>query len=394
MKKLFKKDGLVEKGQDLLKNEDPIQSKMSAEKLRLQISQDAKKLNKSDFAKKYSSLSESDKKMLNVSKEDNVQDIYKTANDFWDEKAIQNKITGYQGLYEKQQTEKVTLQKAQEAEKAKQQELYNTSKGYIDQYNSLKGSIQNKYKYNPDEKMADPMQAYREGVIKEAEERIKNKKDVKVPGNPNDENTCISGTCTLAANQGVDFSKLIGKGLAIKDKEGRPIPVQNKAFYDNLDKTGYTEVQKDQIQPGDFVQYDDVKTGNPLHMEMFLGKEKLDNGKEYNKLFNNYSLSNYNDEEDAGQSYREFKQDNTVYNPEGEKSFSNMRVLRIKPETAEAAYIKLHPEYATQLQGKKSFESSEDYKNYTDLSNKVENLKKTNPDLYAKITSDQTTAKK
>lgn len=393
MATLLNKGGLTEQAEKLTKDGDPITDRISAEKLRLQIAKDSKSLNKNDFEKKYSSLTELQKKSLNLSKEDTAKDIFQTANDFWDEKAITNKITGFESLSTKQQAEKVALQKAQEVEKTKQQELYNTSKGYVDQYNKLKETAKTKYGYDPNQALADPIKSYREGIIKEAEERIKNKKDVKVPGNPDNENTCISGVCTLAANQGVDFSKLMGKGLAIKDKEGRPIPIQNKAFYENLDKTGYSEVSKDQIQPGDFVQYDDNK-GVPDHMEIYMGKTKSNDNKEYNRLFNNYSLSNYNNEPNAGQSYREFKSDNTVYNTQGEKGFDNMRVLRINPETAEAAYIKSHPEYAKQIEGKKSFESSEDYKNYSDLSNKIETLKKTNPELYSKISVSSIETKK
>jgi hypothetical protein len=65
-------------------------------------------------------------------------------------------------------------------------------------------------------------------------------------------------------------------------------------------------------------------------------------------------------------------------------------VLRLKPEAAEAAYIKLHPEYAQQLEGQKSFESSEDFKNYTAANEKIEALKTSNPDLYKKLTTTTT----
>ena len=154
MKNLLNKGGLKQQAEKLIKDGDPIEDKILAEKLKLQIWQDSKKLNKKEFEKKYSSLTELQKKSLNISKDDNAQDIYQTANDFWDEKAIQNNISRYQSVFDKEKLDKL-----------KQQELYNASKNDINEFNKLKNIIKEKYKYSPGDKIADPIQEYRKGVF-------------------------------------------------------------------------------------------------------------------------------------------------------------------------------------------------------------------------------------
>lgn len=383
---------------DTQKNGDPTEDKIKAAKLQLQMSQDYKKLNKKDFKTKYASINPDDKKLLGI-KDD--EDLNSLMNDLKDgagvfiegEEGLQNDINKYTKQYETIKSNKIKQEQEQEQERVKQEQLFNTSKTDLENYNKLKGTIKDKYKYdvNSNIKPVNTLDAYRKGVVNEAEERIKTRKDVKVPGQPKNTMTCISGTCTLAANQGVDFSKMAGaKGQGVRDEKGRVIPTQNAAFLQNLDLTGYEEIPIDQRQPGDFIQYDD-ESGKPVHMEAYLGKEYNDQRKEMqDRMFNNYSLTNdTNPELRAGESFRTFK-NGSDYMINGKLGHKTDRAFRLKQDAADAAYAKLHPEYGEQLAAKKSFESSDDFKNYTELNNKIESLKKTNPDLYKKLTTTPT----
>lgn len=389
-------------GENTQKNGDPTEDAIKAAKLKIQMLQDFKNLGKKGFAEKYAGITDEQKKIIGYGKGYTIQEItedFKGASKDWgDEKTISASIPDLEKKYEAEKIvkgkklEEEALQKTkQDAEKLKQDQEFNTYKTDIDNLNKLKGDVKTKYKYDMSQQPVNTMEAYRKGFISEAEERIKNRKDVKVPGQPNNEMTCISGVCTLAANQGVDFSKMAGAGQGLRDEKGRIIPAQNKAFLDNLDKTGYEEIPIDQIQPSDLVQYDSDE-GRPVHMEAYLGKEYDPSRKvTANRLFNNYDLTNAEEGDDRiGESFRIFNPDGSDTNLDKEVLHKKHRAFRIKQETADAAYAKLHPEYAEQLAGKKNFESSEDFKNYTALNDKIEALKTSNPDLYKRLTTTAT----
>lgn len=377
------------------KNGDPTEDAIKAAKLKIQMLQDFKKLGKQGFAEKYAGITDEQKKYIGYGKGYTIQEItedFKSASKDWgDEKTISATLPELEKKYETQKAERLKQEETQKAEKLKQEQEFNTYKTDIDNFNKLKSTVKEKYKYDTDQKPVDFRQAYNEGVIKEANERIKTKNDVKVPGMPDEKNTCISGTCTLAANQGVSFNKMSGN----KDSQGRVIPINNQLFYNQLANSGYEEIPYEQRAPGDFVQYDD-ESGKKEHMEILLDRNQKTG---VDRNYNNYSLSNYNKPGESfktpGESFRKLvkKPDGTIeaVNTEaGFDPFPNSRILRIKDETAKAAYLKLHPEYAQQLEGQKAFETSDDFKSYTALNDKIEALKKSNPDLYKKLTTTTT----
>lgn len=379
-------------------NGDPIEDKIKAAKLKIQMLQDFNKLGKKGFAEKYAGITDEEKKLIGYGKGYNIteitEDFKNSSADWGDEKTISASLPELEKKYETQKAEKLKQEETQKAEKLKQEQEYNTYKTDIDNLNKLKSTVKEKYKYdiNSNVKPVNTLDAYRQGVIKEAEERIATGADVKVPGQPKNTMTCISGTCTLAANQGVDFSKMAGaQGQGVRDDKGRIIPTQNAAFLKNLDLTGYEEIPIDQRQPGDFIQYDD-ESGKPVHMEAYLGKEfNEDANLMEDRLFNNYSLTNEtNPELRKGESFRTFKNGADYKTGGTEIGHKSNRAFRLKQDAADAAYSKLHPEYAEQVKNKKSFESSEDFKSYTALNDKIEGLKTSNPDLYKRLTTTAT----
>jgi hypothetical protein len=172
-------------------------------------------------------------------------------------------------------------------------------------------------------------------MIKEGTERTAKGKDgsIKVYGNPTNQNTCAAGVCTIAANAGVDFSKMkgtIASGLATDDT-GRKIPQYNPLIMNQLDQAGYYEVPKEEApQEGDLVQYfskSDAGAMTPTHLEFITGKDK-----DGYKTFNNYGLFNYGEGEGKFIDNRKGGQITEDIRTTGAN-----RVYRLKPEAADAA---------------------------------------------------------
>ena len=332
-----------------------------------QILADAKRLKKKDFLEKYKNITPAQYKNYGIPGKVDLEELHNRATNEWSSDQI-NKDLG------KYKTQKEKIAKDEEALNTQSGPISDYIKGYsgsLKQNESLKKTIKEKYKHDVDNpfKEITPEDARNEiykGITTEAENRIKNKNDVRVPGSPDEKNTCISGTCTLAANQGVDFSKIPGR----IDAQGRNIPINNESFYNNLKDSGYAEIPYDQRMPGDFVQYDE--DGKKEHMEVLLNKNAK-NGADRN--FNNYSLSNYKTEQfnTPGESFRKLEK-----TPDGKLQatnleagfdpFSNSRVLRLTDEAAMKAYNKKHPEYALTLnefkKNKQAYESSPEAKQY------------------------------
>lgn len=172
-------------------------------------------------------------------------------------------------------------------------------------------------------------------MIKEAKERTQKGKEGGIPviGNPLNQNTCLAGVCTIAANAGVKFNRMVGNlqsGIGT-DKQGRKIPQYNPLFTSQLDRTGYYELQPgEKPKEGDLVQYfesDDQGELTPYHME-FITEDK--GGGKY-KTFNNYSLFNSGIGEAEVQDMR-----GTDASDRGRASNVN-RFYRLRPEAALAA---------------------------------------------------------
>lgn len=184
--------------------------------------------------------------------------------------------------------------------------------------------------------VSDPTSFVAQKMITDAKSRIAKGKEGAVPviGDPKNENTCLAGVCTIAADAGVSFSKLKGNavtGLAT-DKKGRKIPQYNPLFASQLEKTGYYEIPEGESpMPGDLVQYfepqGDMGELTPRHMEFILE----DKGGGKYSTFNNYGLFNSG----AGESDVTDVRGTNKTDP-GRSSTLN-RFYRLKPEVAKEA---------------------------------------------------------
>lgn len=218
-----------------------------------------------------------------------------------------------------------------------------------------------KFGYDPNEDL-DPVAYVKAGMMREAEERIKNKQGIGLTGDPKNEMVCIKGVCTLAANQGVDFSKAFSdpkykEGVDI-DEKGRVIPQFNPFFAEAYEKAGFQKLPKgEKPKPGDFAQY--YYEGKPKHMEMVLS-DKGDGFETFNNydLYNTYVTQLLEEDGGAGRT-RRFYQGNTP----NVGAYEQTDYYRISPETAAAA-LASNPEYSKKLAGKKAYETSEDKKRY------------------------------
>ena len=323
---------------------------------RIAIAKDAKTLSKKDFVAKYPSLTKEQKHGYSLGANASSEDMYNEAKDNWDESFLTNKIKGYQVKAEKEKTalEQLNTQAGVAA---------GSLKGHLGNLNKQKEAqavFAKQYpNYNPSTfKPVDYTQAYAQGVTKEAQDRIKTQSDIPIEGMPKETATCINGVCTLAAHQGVDFSNMKKAGAStVTDKEGNVIPVQNASFLKNISQSGYHQVPYTERQAGDMVQYDE--NNNPEHMELLLGSDKNNI-----KTFNNYSLTNEKGTPGAGLSERTLvpTAEGKVEAQSNRGKFNNSRIFRINPETAEAAYLKIHPEYKATLDQKAAYESSPTFK--------------------------------
>ena len=335
---------------------DPIEDA----KRKAQMGQDAKTMKKNDFFAKYGGLTKDEKKSLGLGAGYDVNDIYTTAIDWTPEYLNKGITNATKNVARKVEEEKQLGLQAGTAATGLRGHITN-----INEANRLKELAATKYGYNIGQAEPDYVSEYTKGLLADANKRASSsdvKDSIPIANNPSNEATCINGVCTIAANQGVSFAGMKGLENTLLNKQGQYIPVQNKEFRNNLDKTGYMEIKPEDAQPGDFMQYGNK---NPEHMEILLNKDRQGNI----KTFNNYQLTNH--PEMTGTSGRQL-----VKTPEGNTqtgSFGNTYAYRIKPETAKAAYLKLHPEYGTQLEGRGKFESSDDYKAYQTASQATQN---------------------
>jgi len=336
---------------------DPIEDA----KRKAQMGQDAKTMKKNDFFAKYGGLTKDEKKSLGLGAGYDVKDIYTTAID-WTPEYLQKGITNAtKNVERKAEEEKQLGLQAGTAATGLRGHIAN-----INEANRLKQLAATKYGYNIGQAEPDYVSEYTKGILSEAGKRAASsdvKQGIPIYGDVKNENTCINGVCTIAANQGVNFGGMKGFATTSTNEKGQVIPLQNKDFRENIDKSGYMEIKPEDARPGDFMQY--TSDGVPKHMEILLNKDRQGNI----DTFNNYQLTNH--PEMTGTSSRTM-----VKTPEGKTQiggFDNAYAYRIKPETAKAAYLKLHPEYGTQLEGRGKFESSDDYKAYQTASQATQN---------------------
>lgn len=173
-------------------------------------------------------------------------------------------------------------------------------------------------------------------MVADAEYRIEKGKEgaISVYGNPKNENTCAAGVCTIAADAGVDFSKMTGNintGLAT-DPNGRKIPQYNPLIESQIGRAGFVEVGKDdKPQPGDFVQFyqpdegSDMKQLIPKHLEFVMGEQDGNF-----VTFNNYGL--FNQGKEGGKGY--LKRDGAPLDGTNMRTSGTARVYRLDPKVA------------------------------------------------------------
>lgn len=379
---LAKKDSesSTKKGEASTIEEVPYKRRIELANLRKQMVGDAKTMKKSEFYKKYSTLSKPEFKEL---RSGDIDDLYTNSRDFWNAESEDKDIIKFTNLQKKQEDEEKQLGLTASA-------IAGGYKGYMSDAQKLKlkkDEIQKKYPGVIDNplKPVDYKTAYEQGILADAKKLTSEKDPAKAIGIPlpNDEThgkdvpgveqmTCITGVCTLANDQGVSFEGMKNTGGVQYDKDRKAyIPVSNNSFKENLDKTGYEEIPIEDRKPSDFIQY---IAPDHQHMEIMLNQGK-DN---VMTSFNNYGLSNYGQDEGgaAGLSTRKIQKNaegkNVQYNLNPntgawEENFKEIHVYRPKKETYEAAYMKKYPEYAAQFKTQNEFNSSDDAKAYGEL---------------------------
>jgi hypothetical protein len=237
-------------------------------------------------------------------------------------------------------------------------------KDYLNNYSSLdeiKKNAATTYGYTPEQEI-DPVKFVSNKMADEARYRIKINKGFPLYQDPTSKMTCINGVCTIAADQGVDFSALPqneGSGVR-QDAQGRWIPQYNPTFSKNYQKAGYRLLDVNETPAeGDIVQYYNKNT--PIHAELVLSA----NDKKIN-TFNNYDLTGGG----SGFYTRNFDPSQEPYNAE---KWTDTRYYRLTPEAAEKAAMK-NPAYTNLLEGKTKFESSEENKKFQDLNKSIQNV--------------------
>lgn len=222
-------------------------------------------------------------------------------------------------------------------------------------------------------------------MTKDAREAIQQGKGIALRGDEGNDMTCIRGVCGIAARAGIDFKPGFAQYISQSqggtryvdiDERGEPIPQYNPYWTpENAAKVGYILQPKGTLpQEGDFMQYSEPRGALgqmvPFHMEMSLGKDEKTG--RY-PTFNNYNVylqtalrekgrPAYNPKE--GETLRDLKVDkqgNLV-----SESGANVSVFRLDPKVAEETAMK-NPEYRKKVEGKKAFESSEDFKKFQNL---------------------------
>lgn len=334
-----------------------------------QLVVDAQTLSFDEWQKKYMALPAAEKKLLNI--DDSMiadRGSYKSFKDT-DAKFFDTQLTNLDKKLgrEKAAADKAAALKAQQ-EKEDQEltaaatpisNFFKQTSADAKAISQLSTVAKEKYGFDPNDK-ATPNEIIARGMVSEANQRIQNREGIPLWYDVKNENTCINGVCTIAANQGVDFSGLKGRDPnALKNPKGQYIPVQNASFLANLDASGYEPIPKGEApKPGDFAQYfkaeGDMKELRPHHAEIVLNA--MDNQGAVNlETFNNYQLTNTG----SGLSSRSVSK-----TPEGGFTgggWDDVRFYRLKPEVAEKALTK-NPGYIKSQEGKKQYETSPEFK--------------------------------
>jgi len=353
---------------ELTNGGDPI-DKLSVLRFRKQMAEDARTMGPAEFSRKYGSLSKDDKKTYLPNATWDTAATY----DFFKQQdpASFTKLIGIEEKKAKIRTEendKLTQQAMGIAEKLKPVvQSFST-------INSIKGEAKKKYGYNPDE-VVDPVQVVTDAMVMEANQRIKDQKGIGLSQDPKNDMTCIAGVCTLAANQGVDFSSMKGMPGVVKDAQGRYIPQYNPTFSSAVNKTGFEELSKgEKPRKGDIVQYFKAEGSMgqlvPKHMELVTSGALPIFGKGENfETFNNYGLYSSNlynlgsePGDTPGREVRDLskRQDGTF----SSGGWNEIKFYRMKPETAEKAVAKTRPDVAAKVEAKRNFEGSDDFKKF------------------------------
>lgn len=259
-------------------------------------------------------------------------------------------------------------------EKAKKEAL-----DYLTQYktqsellSTIPTEASKKYGYTPGElENVSPWQFLSKDAVSKAYYAINANKGFPLPQDPTNEMTCINGICTIQSMIGVDFSPLKGaKGVYYDKETGRTIPQYNPTWLENENykKVGYRKLDPNEYpQPGDLAQYTDE--GVPHHMELILGN--LPNGL---IVYNNYSQTK-DFKPGEGKEVRGFRPG--TWEP---REFEKTEYFRLTPEAQQKA-LSRNPEFAKKLEGKKAFESSDDYKKFME----AQSYLKANEQQYKKL---------
>lgn len=347
-----------------------------------QLVVDAQTLSFDEWQKKYMALPAADKKVLGI--DDSMiadRGSYKSFKDtdatFYDtqlanldkklgrEKAAADKAAALRAQQEKEEQELT-------AAATPISNFFKQTSADAKAISQLSTVAKEKYGFDPNDK-ATPNEIIARGMVSEANQRIQNKEGIPLWFDPKNENTCINGVCTIAANQGVDFGALKGRDPnTLKNPAGQYIPLQNKSFLANLDASGYEPIPKgENPKPGDFAQYfkadGPMKELVPHHAEIVLNNKGETTVNDLGPngaisgtgialdTFNNYGLTNTKD----GLGYRAIRK-----TPEGGFTgggWDDVRFYRLKPEVAEKALTK-NPGYIKSQQGRKQYEASPEFK--------------------------------
>lgn len=332
---------------------DEPKDKVSVLKKQKKMTEDAKTMSYDEWNKAYGSMDEEDTKAFIPGRIFDGKNTYKMFKEFEPtvfDKRIDVEVKKLDG--ERKAEERLTSEATQKAGYLK---TYLQNKSTADRIGK---EIQTKYQFDPNEDL-DPVSYLTSGMIKEANERIKNKQGIPLVGDEKNEMVCIKGVCSLAANQGIDFAPGFGQykdgdGVDI-DEKGRVIPQYNPYFAQNYGKVGFQKLAAgEKPKKGDMVQY--FTGGTPKHMELILENK----GSEL-ETFNNYDLYNTYREQpeysgpEVGRDRRPLRSDNSV------DGYDGTAYYRISPEAATAALSK-NQDYQIKVKGRDAFASSEDKK--------------------------------
>jgi len=341
---------------------DEPKDKVSVLNKQKQMTIDSQNMSFEEWSKKWGGMDEEDTRAFMPGRVYEGKETYKIFQSN-DPKVFDQRIGVEQKRIErvKKEDEMLTTDAAQKAGFLK---TYMQNKSTLDRLNT---EIPTKYNYTPGEDL-NPVSYIRAGMIKEAEERIKNKQGIGLTGDEKNENVCIRGVCTLAANQGVDFKKGFGQykdGMGIDiDETGRVIPQFNQYWSKDYANAGFEKLPKgERPKPGDFAQYYN-KEGIAKHMEMVLA-DKGNNLETFNnyELYNTYGpVQRYEPVKNTGRSVRAVGNTiNSMMSNNWGTTVDDTEYYRLSADAAAAALAK-NQGYQTKVKGKQAFESSEDFK--------------------------------